>query len=95
MLAQIVGPVDWNAAAVICVAFITICIIITSSVMHRRSKRELEMQFEVDKEKLHNEDEANKRTNQPQLEYELAKLATVRDVSFKRIDQGLIEGKAN
>lgn len=95
MLSSIVGQVDWNAAAVLCVAFITTCVIITTFVGIRRSKRELEMQFQIDKQKLHNEDEANKRQSQANLEYKLAEIATSRDVQFKRIDSGLIEGTKN
>ena len=92
MLSQIVGQVDWNAAAVLCVLFITICIAITTAIGKRRSKREIEMQFEVDKQKLHNQDEESRRNVQRQHEFDLAKLATERDVQFKRIDSGLIEG---
>ena len=95
MLSQLVGQVDWNAASVLCVAFITLCIVVTTAIAKRRSKRELEMQFEVDQQKLNNEDEADKRQNARIAEFELAKLATERDVQFKRIDQGLIEGKVN
>jgi hypothetical protein len=95
MLAQIVGQVDWNSAAVLCVAFITICIAITTAIGKRRSKAELSMQFEIDKQKLRNADEDSKRQNQRQAEYELAKIATERDVQFRRIDSGLIEGKVN
>ncbi len=95
MLSNIVGTVDWNAAAVLCVMFITICIITTTFVGKRRGKRELEMQFQIDKQKLHNEDEADKRQNQANLEYKLSEIATSRDVQFKRIDSGLIEAVKN
>ena len=94
MLAQIVGQVDWNSAAVLCVLFITICIAVTTAIGKRRSSQELKMQFEVDQQKLRNDDAQNKRTNERQHELDLAKLATDRDVQFKRIDSGLIEGKA-
>lgn len=95
MLSSIVGQVDWNSATVLCVAFITICVATTTAIGKRRGKRELEMQFQIDKQKLHNEDEANKRQNQANLEYKLAEIATSRDVQFKRIDSGLIEGTKN
>lgn len=93
MFSQIVGNVDWNAAAVLCVLFITICIAITTAIGKRRSKRELEMQFEIDQQKLRNEDAVSKRVNERQHELDMAKLSTERDVQFKRIDSGLIEGK--
>lgn len=95
MLAYIVGPVDWNSAAVLIAMFVTLCIAVTTAIGKRRSKRELEMQFEIDKQKLRNEDEIDKRKSAYSNEYNLAKLATERDVQFKRIDTGLIEGTAN
>lgn len=95
MLAQIVGQIDYNSAAVLCVAFITICIAMTTAIGKRRSKKELDMQFAIDKQKLHNEDEASKRQNQANLEYKLAEIATSRDIQFKRIENGLIEGVKN
>lgn len=95
MLEYIVGQVDSYSAAVLCVLFITICIIVTTIIGKRRSRQELRMQFDVDMEKLHNDDRANERQNQRQLEFELAKIATERDVSFKKIESGLIEGTAN
>jgi hypothetical protein len=92
MFSKIVGQVDWNAAAVLCVLFITLCIPIVAAIAKRRSKRELEMQFEIDQMKLRNED-ANAQRNSDRLrEFELAKLSSERDVQFKRIDSGLIEG---
>jgi hypothetical protein len=95
MFSQIIGSVDVNAAAVLCVMAIAVCIMATTFIGKRRSGAELKMQFEVDKTKLHNEDAANKRQNDRQLEYDLAKLATERDVQFRRIETGLIEGKVN
>jgi hypothetical protein len=92
MLSYIVGQVDWNSAAVLCTFFITVCIITTAQVAKHRSKRELEMQFEVDQLKLRNDDAANKRQQDRVHEFDMAKLATERDVQFKRIESGLIEG---
>lgn len=94
MLASIVGPVDINSAAVLCVLFIAMCIATTTAIGRRRSKQELTMQFEVDKQRLRNEDDNNKRNSDQVREYQLAKIAAERDVNFKRIDSGLIEGKA-
>lgn len=92
MLAKIVGAVDWSSAAVLCVLFITICIAVTTAIGKRRSRQELTMRFDIDKMKLHNDDKANERVNQRQHEIELTKIATERDVQFKRIDSGMIEG---
>lgn len=95
MLSHIVGQVDFNSAAVLCIAFISLCIIVTTAIGKRRSRQELSMQFEIDKQKLRNEDEGSKRNQTLTHEYNMAKLATERDVQFKRIDTGLIEGKVN
>lgn len=95
MLSRIVGQVDFNSAAVLCVLFITICIAITTAIGKRRSKTELQMQFEIDKQKLKNEDEQAKRNSEVSREYKMAELATSRDVQFKRIDSGLIELQKN
>lgn len=90
------GPIDPAVAGLaMAVMFITLCVFFTSFVVHHRTRTELKMQFEIDKNKLHNEDAANKRMNDRQLEYELTKLATERDVQFRRIETGLIEGKVN
>lgn len=92
---MIVGNVDWNAAAVLCVFFIGLSIVVTSVIAKRRSKQELTMQFEVDKQKLKNADDESKRNCQRQLEYDLSKLAVEKDVQIRRIETGLIEGKVN
>lgn len=95
MLAYIVGSVDTYSAAVLIAIAVTLCIIITTAIGKRRGKRELEMQFEVDKQKLRNEDMQNQRVNDRAREFELAKIASERDVQFKRIDTGLIEATKN
>lgn len=92
MFSQIVGTVDWNSAAVLMVLFITLCIVSTAGIAKRRSRRELQMQFEIDKLKLLNADKENERVNQRQHEIEMTKLAFDKDVQYKRIDSGLIEG---
>ena len=92
MLSMIVGQVDFNSAAVLCVLFITSCVAITTMIGKHRTRRELQMQFEIDQQKLRNEDVANQRSNDVSREYKLAELATSRDVQFKRIEFGLVEG---
>lgn len=95
MFSQLIGAVDFNSALVLCVMSIAACVILTTFIGRFRSHTTLKMQFEVDKTKLHNEDAANKRQNDRQLEYDLAKLATDRDVQFRRIETGMIEGKVS
>ena len=90
------GPIDPIVAGLaMAVMFITFCIFFTSFVLRHRTHTELKMQFELDKTKLHNEDADKKRQNDRLLEYDMAKLATERDVQFRRIETGLIEGKVN
>lgn len=95
MLAQIVGSVDANSAFVLVILFAAFSIPTCIAVAKRRSRRELQMQFEIDQEKLRNEDAQAQRNNDRQREYDLAKIATEKDVQFHRIDQGLIEGTKN
>lgn len=95
MFSWLVGQVSIEAAIVLVAMFAAIAVTMNVFLAMFRSRRSLEMQFEVDKTKLHNEDMANKRTNDRTLEYDMARLATERDVQFKRIETGMIEGKVN
>jgi hypothetical protein len=95
MFSQLIGAVDFNSALVLCVMLIAACVILTTFIGRWRGAAQLRMQFEVDKTKLHNEDAANKRNNDRQLEFDLAKLAVERDVQFRRIETGMIEGQVN
>lgn len=95
MLSSLVGPVDWNAAAVLCVFFIASSVaacVGLGTLATRKNKRELELQYQIDQQKLANEDAANARLTQAQLERDLTKSALEKDVQFKRIDSGMIEG---
>jgi hypothetical protein len=94
MLSAIVGNVDWNAAAVLCIFFITLCVVTTALIAKRRSKTDVSNEFELAKIKLHNEDADAKRNNDRQREYELGKLAMEKEVQFKRIDGNMITSHA-
>jgi hypothetical protein len=96
MLSQIVGPVDGNSAFVlvaIFAAFTIVCAIAITAAATKKSARELAMQFEIDKQKLANEDTADKRQQDRARDTELAKMAIDKDVAFRRIETGLIEGR--
>lgn len=95
MFAYIVGNVDFNSALVLCVGFIALTVMLTSALVKWKSSEELQMQFEIDKNKLRNEDLDKQRNNDRVTEYEMAKLTLEKDVQFKRIDSGLIELKRN
>ena len=49
MLSQIVGPVDFNSAAVLCVAFICLSVVATSLVVKQRSRLLLDQEFDLAK----------------------------------------------
>jgi hypothetical protein len=90
MLSQIVGQVDFNSAAVLCVAFICLCVVATTLIAKRRSRP----QFELDRIRLRNEDEADKRKIEAKRDCDLARMASDREVEFKRIDSNLITSHA-
>lgn len=93
MLSQIVGPVDFNSAAVLCVAFICLSVV-ASLVVTRRSRLLLDQEFDLAKIRLQNEDEASKRQTDAKRDYELARTASEREIEFKRIDANLITSHA-
>lgn len=95
MLAQIVGNVDVNSAAVLIVLWIATGAAVVAFIVNYRSKQRLQLQYEIDRQKLANEDAANKRESDRQQTVSLAKLATEKDVQFRRIETGLIEGRVN
>lgn len=95
MLAYIVGNVDLYSAAVLCFASVALTVMVTSALVKWRSSEELNMQFEIDKNKLRNEDLDKQRNNDRQTEYDMAKLTLEKDVQFKRIENGLIELRRN
>jgi hypothetical protein len=94
MLNYLVGPIDINGAFVLVAMCIGGGIIFTTLIVNYRSRAQLTMQFEIDKMKLHNEDNANQRLNNMNTEVQLTRIATDRDVNIRRIETGLIEGKA-
>ncbi|WP_425908871.1 hypothetical protein [Nitrobacter sp. TKz-YC02] len=93
MLSQVVGPVDFNSAAVLCVAFICLSVV-ASLVVTRRNRLALDQEFELAKIRLQNEDEASKRQTDAKRDYELARMASEREIEFKRIDTNLITSHA-
>lgn len=95
MLNQIVGPVEWSSAAVLIAICAMLCVTITTAIGKRRTARSVELEFEIGRLKLQNEDEADKRRNQRQLEMDLTKLAFDKEVEIKRIDSGLLEATVN
>ena len=93
MLSQIVGPVDFNSAAVLCVAFICLSVV-ASLVVTRRNRLALDQEFDLARIRLQNENEASKRQTDAKRDYELARMASEREIEFKRIDTNLITSHA-
>lgn len=79
MLSSLVGPVDLNAALVLIAIVVTLCVVITSMIVKRRSRVDLANEHELAKIKQENE---NNR-----IKYDLE---TKRAVQFKQLDQNLI-----
>jgi hypothetical protein len=48
-ISSILGPIDQNAAIFLSIAAITICIITTTAIAKRRSRRDLDQQFQLAK----------------------------------------------
>lgn len=91
MFAYIVGgPLDPIAAGFALLAFAAmITIIVTSMIVKRRSKREIEIEFELGKLKLHNEEMVAERQSKNQRDFELGKIAANREIEFKKIDSSI------
>lgn len=94
MFSWIVGSVDWNAAAVLIAMFVALCITVSAAIAKRRSRVEINNEFALAKIKLLNEDEANKRQQQRQHEFDLGKLALEKEVEIKRIDANMLTSHA-
>jgi hypothetical protein len=94
MLSEIVGPVDFNSAAVLCVAFVCLSVVAVSLAVKRRSRLVLDQEFELAKIRLHNENEAGNRQIDAKRDCDLARMASEREIEFKRIDTNLITSHA-
>lgn len=97
MFTLIVGsPIDpVTAGLALAVMFITLCIFATCFIAVRKSKTQLQLQFDIDKIKLRDEDAEKKRQNDRHLQTDLVKLATDKDIQYRRIETGMIEATAN
>lgn len=93
MFALIIGgPIDPGAAGLaLAVMFITLCIFCTSWIVKRRSRREIANNFELAKIKERDCHALALANNERQRDYELGKLASEREIEFKRIDGKALE----
>jgi len=79
MLSQFVGPVDVNAAFVLVAISITLCVVVTSTLVKRRSRQMINNDFELAKMKQHDDQTVR-----------MTQIASDRDYKFKQLDQNLI-----
>jgi hypothetical protein len=79
MLSQFVGPVDVNSAFVLVAISITLCVVVTSTLVKRRSRQMINNDFELAKMKQHDDQTVR-----------MTQIASDRDYKFKQLDQNLI-----
>lgn len=91
MFAYIVGgPLDPVAAGFALLAMAAmITIIVTALIVKRRSGREIEIEFELAKIKQRDAHSMAIAAEKRQYDYELGKLASNREIEFKRIESSV------
>lgn len=86
MLSWIVGNVDVPAAAVLIAFFIGLGIVVTTFLTTHKSKDDRDLE----RLKLQNDAEVQKRRDDQAHESALAKIASNREIEFKRVDANMI-----
>jgi predicted Holliday junction resolvase-like endonuclease len=87
------GPVDAYSALALVALAVMLMVILTAFIVNRRSREEINNDFELAKMKVHNEEENQKRNSEISREYNLAQLAMKKEIEFKQIESGLIDLK--
>jgi len=90
MLQWIVGNVDANSAAVLIMLSICLCVAGTALIVRRRTKVDVEHEFDLAKMKLRDARDAQTESQKRAHELALARLAADTEVNVKRIDSGMI-----
>lgn len=93
-IADMIGNVDVFSAAVAIATGAGLTIIVTTG-LARTPRRKLDMDFKLATMKQQLEHEERTQVNEIAREKDLAKIASGREVEFKRIDSGMIELKTN
>lgn len=91
-LADIVGPVTVESSAVLCFIAVALCIIITTAIAKRRSRRDVENEFELAKIKEANAQSLNERRLANEQEAKLFGLETTRQAELEKVRAGLLVG---
>src|SRR5258708_3539552 len=94
MFSYIVGNVDWNSAAVLIMMFVTTALPISIFIAKRRSRLEVNNDFELEKIKLTNSATAAQRQAEFNHESALVKYKLEKEVEIARIEAGTITSHA-
>lgn len=88
------GPIDPVAGALaLGVMFVTICVFVTVYISSRRSRQEIANEFQLAKIKQHDYVEFQEAQAQRAHEEALLKIDANKQIEFRKVETGLIEGK--
>jgi|SRR5882724_514375 len=90
------GPIDAIAGALaLGVMFVTICVFVVAYINKRRSRQEIDNDFQLAKIKQHDYTVSLDKKTQFDHEEALLRLDANKQIEFRKIETGLIEGKVN
>lgn len=90
---DIIGPVDVFSAAVAIATGAGATIIVTTA-LARTPRRKLDLDFQLEKIKLANADNANERSFDVDREVQLGKIAANKQIEVARIESGMVDVKS-
>ena len=87
------GPLDPIAGGLaLAVMFVTICVFVTSYISVRRSRQEVDNDFQLAKIKQHDYAEFQEHQSQRAHEESLLRIDANKQIEFKKVETGLLEG---
>ncbi|SRR6266403_1473987 len=97
MFTLIVGnPIDPVAGGLaLAVMFVTICVFVTSYISVRRSRQEIDNDFQLAKIKQHDYAEYQENLSQRAHEESLLRIDANKQIEFRKVETGLLEGTVN
>lgn len=97
MFTLIVGsPIDPVAGGLaLGVMFISICVFLTNYIMKRRSRQEIDNDFQLAKIKQHDYAEFQEHQSQRAHEESLLRIDANKQIEFRKVETGLLEGTVN
>lgn len=88
------GPIDAIAGALaLGVMFVTICVFVVAYINKRRSRQEIDNDFQLSKIKQHDLAEYQEHQSQRAHEEALLKIDANKQIEFRKVETGLLEGK--